>query len=56
MFFLDPILGLAIIKELYILNPLYWLILAIFLIPFISWIIVFVMSKIPYLKYFSGAY
>ncbi len=54
--FLDPILGLAIIKELYILNPLYWLILAIFLIPFISWIIVFVMSKIPYLKYFSGAY
>ena len=53
---LDPILALVIVKEMYVLNPLIWLILAIFLIPLISWIIVYVMSKIPYLKYFSGAY
>ena len=53
---LDPILGLALVQELYALNPLYWMILAVFLIPFLSWIIVYVMSKIPYLKYFSGAY
>lgn len=53
---LDYLLSLNIIEKLFVMNPLYWLIIAIILIPFSSWLIIYVLSKIPYIKYISGAH
>ena len=56
MFILGYVLGLPITKQLFSINPLYWLFTAIILIPFLSWLVVYILSKIPYVKYISGAY
>lgn len=53
-YILDYLLSTSFIKNIFLINPLVWLIISLIAIPLISWIIILIMSKIPYLKHFSG--